>query len=240
MPKFIIICALPRSGSSLLMRIINEYDDTNIYGENFNCFSDLNEMYHKIKKTLNWNKSYYVPKNRTEYEQCNTHGVAWYNDFNINDTNKMFTTFICNVLNKNNQYLNIGFKEIRHGFITNNDFQHDELKAKEFQKFRDELLFFIDLFGEECKIIFLIRNSIQIVNSTPWNCFKNKENSIEQINVVINNYKNFSEMYPKNCMMIEYENLISNSFDVINKLSQFIEIKTNINKLLAPLNKTTK
>jgi len=240
MEKFIIICALPRSGSSLLLRVINRFKNTNLYGENFNCFSHLSQTFNSIKKTLDWDGKYDVPKSRKEFDNFNYHGIAWYNEFNINDVKKSFIKFIVDLLDKNNKYINIGFKEIRHGFETNNDFQYDQLKAKDFESFKNELKFFIDLFGNNCKIIFLIRNYESLIKSSrDWNCFKDKDYSINQLEIATNNYKSFCNVYKDNSCIIEYENLIYDTNNTILKLSQFLNIDYDLEEVLKEFGKKT-
>ena len=64
---FVVIVALPRSGSTLVMRLLNRMPNTNIFGENFGALKKLYQFQKSLEKTLEWpDKGYYIPLSRQE------------------------------------------------------------------------------------------------------------------------------------------------------------------------------
>lgn len=59
--EFIIICSTPRSGSSVMVDILNTIESSNIIGENDNAIINLIKVYRSIKTTINYRPTYKSP-----------------------------------------------------------------------------------------------------------------------------------------------------------------------------------
>jgi hypothetical protein len=146
----LILCCQGRSGSTLLLRILNEIEGYHIVGESKGSQLDLVRFYNHIKYT-EW-----VKKN-AEVEHFK---LSWQNSFDYNKVLKtIYELFEELIAKKGNK--TCGFKEIRIGFGT-------------YEELEEDLNGFKELFPK-LKIVFLTREIEDLVISEWW--AKNKERS---------------------------------------------------------------
>jgi hypothetical protein len=108
MVDFVIICAIGRSGSTTIQRIINIIPNTNICGENNRAIINLLEFYYNIKYE---HIKHYENKNY-EYFVTNNLKPCWYNSFNREEIILQLKSLINNLFMVEGSET-IGFKEIR-------------------------------------------------------------------------------------------------------------------------------
>ena len=239
--KFIIIIGLPRSGSTLLLRLLNRVCDANIYGENFGAFKELYQFHHNMTRTLEWaNRGYKIPLTRTEYEKTNDHSCAWYNEFDNANIREQIRKMIINIFDKDGKYKFIGFKEIRYGLISPNDVRTDEFIPDTFENMECQIKFLIEIFGDGLKILFLKRDPNQITKMK-WPCFKTV-NIINKIRMVESHFIKFNGKYKQHSILLDYNSLIDEKEKNIKKIAEFIgfDYKKNIITILEEYRKITK
>jgi hypothetical protein len=161
--KFILICAIGRTASTTLQRIINTIPDSNITGEKFGAIENLLECYKNIKNTVNNTK-----KHNNEFltfDELKQKNIkpSWYNSFDFEEVINNIKNTIISILNKNDSIHNVrilGYKEIR---WINYLYLLDE---------------FLELFPDT-KIIYNIDDDVERQSQSGW--FKEHSNSKELI-----------------------------------------------------------
>lgn len=118
----IFILGSGRSGTTLIQRLLNSYDDTMIWGEHHGFLSDLSRSYFLLKDSASMEEFSYsllpdLPvKDIAEYYKKPEVWQAWINWFNKNDVKEnykmMVESFFTN--QKVGDYQHWGFKEIRY------------------------------------------------------------------------------------------------------------------------------
>lgn len=99
------------------MGILNTHKDIKMLGENNDAYRHLTSFYTDMIRGLQGNQ--------TCEQNHNLHGTvnSWYNDFTPQLLKKCIRDMVCNIIDPENQYSLVGFKEIRypsHGaYITN-------------------------------------------------------------------------------------------------------------------------
>jgi hypothetical protein len=225
--EFVVICGLPRSGSSLLLRVLNRLPSTNLYGENFAVCKGFSDSLYSIKKTLKWDNSerFRVPKTRSDFENFGNHMLAWYNEFSEENIKGNIRTMINSIFNPNDEYDTIGFKEIRYGLDTENDVKYDPIVCSEYDKFSRQIEFFYDIYGEDAKILFLIRDIDSILRSVDWIGFKDPT-ARDELQKVTDMYIRYVGEN-KNTMLVEYDDLIDNDSALVS-IKDFLGKKCDI------------
>jgi len=238
--KFVVIAAMPRSGSTLLMRAINRFPKTNIFGENFYAIRHLHEFFRSIEKILSWpSRGYKVPTTRQDYEQERSHAMAWYNEFDIGVIKSTLKEFLFRIFDPTDQHQIIGFKEIRFGLVTNDDVQHDLFNIVSFDKFEKQLNFLKLVFGNNLKLILLIRKDIEGIKSSKWNCFKGADINNKLFNL-ISHYEQYYKFNPSNSILFEYGDFTKSSRMDIERLIKFIDVDIEPERVVSELNLRTR
>lgn len=164
---FILLCCVGRSGSTLLLRLLNSIPGYHIMGENKVAIQNLLNFYLSIKHVIEVNET-------VDDEHFK---LAWNNEFDFEDVQDDIYSIFWNLF-WNPKKRVFGFKEIRFGI-------------EDYQDFENELNAFKELFPN-LKIIFLTRDIKELIKSSWW--AEDPEDS--KIHIKIQN-KNFSKYIKK-------------------------------------------
>jgi len=167
--KVILICAVGRSGSTTLQRIINTIEGSNISGENLGSINTLLKCYLNIKKTNKHRIINYI-------EEKTIIKPAWYNCYDFENVKNNIKNTILSIITNDNSRRVIGFKEIRY---YNNTHLIDE---------------FLELFPNT-KIICHIDDNLERQCNSGWWTEKSKEHLTEYNDQLINFSKNNKKCY---------------------------------------------
>lgn len=211
--KCVFIIAQARSGSTLLMRLLNSIDGYNICGENAGALMELSRFYQSLKITISNSKikdgrflTYQELLAEPKYSEYYS-GFEWYNIFNIEDIHKHLRKLVIYLFNPHNQHLIWGFKEVRYGLETN-----------DYIEFKNQIDFIKCLFSSS-KFIFNTRNLDDLVQSIIWS------DDPESSRKILTKQKNFFLRYclenPKFTYLIDYSDVVSNNKN-LKKLYNFL------------------
>jgi len=134
--KFVFIVTYGRSGSTLLMGILNSIPSFRILGENNNMFTMVKKLY--IEACNN------IAASAEMEREFNLHGsqISWWNPQSHADIKQVFRSFIGGLLDPLDEFDTVGFKEIRY-----------QKMGRSFESFLIWLHMLTD-----CRFIFLTRN----------------------------------------------------------------------------------
>lgn len=215
---FILLCCQGRSGSTLLLRLLNTIDGYYLMGENSGAVKNLLYFYKSIKQVEEIRNR----KNQEHYT------LAWNNNFDydliINNIDGIFRN-----LYWSDKHKIFGFKEVRFGMGAYPAFEEEMNLLKEF---------FPNL-----KIVFLTRHIDELVSSAWWS--KNPEQSKKQLLQQQENFKTYIEKTQANTSTSEtfifsltYEDLCDNKEKLI-KLYDFLGEKFDEQKYSDTISKKT-
>jgi tetratricopeptide (TPR) repeat protein len=210
----LFIIAQGRSGSTLLMRLINTIKGYHICGENQGALINLYKFYENLiytnhmraKKKSNENKSFYsyielqerFMKRTTRREYSD---FEWFNIFILDDVEEKLRELIIEMFNPQMIYKVWGCKEIRYG--KDNEDNYDN--------FESELNFLKKLFPK-AKFIFNTRNIDDMLKSAFWR--ENIENSQEVLSKKYEFFTKYYHKYSDFTYHIQYENLINDTSEL--------------------------
>ncbi|NEO58232.1 MAG: sulfotransferase [Okeania sp. SIO3B5] len=211
----VFIIAQGRSGSTLLLRLLNSVDGYNICGENYNAISSLSYFYQALVKTQKQS-----PKNQHRfctYEELSSRdvtykdysGFEWYNVYDIKLLEDRLASLIYEMFNPPNSKFRVwGFKEIRIGggnaYFVNFSWNLDFLK---------------NLFPK-AKFIFNTRNLGDLLKSGWW-----KEQPERSKKILENQYNLFMEYNYKNpeyTYHMTYKDIVNCTDNLKNMYSDFL------------------
>ena len=210
----VILLAQGRSGSTLLLRLLNQIEGYNICGENHAAIRSLYEFHRRIENTTkkvpkkngvfrSYEKLLDLPKKGGSYS-----GFEWYNVYKLESIQEKLRELIVEMFNPERKFKVWGFKEIRFGGQTTN----------RYKGFENELNFLKKLFPKT-KFIFLTRDIEQLLKSGWWS--DNPEKSRE----IIERQKIFFDNYCQNnaefSYSITYHDLTSNT-KKLHKMYDFL------------------
>lgn len=205
----VFIVAQGRSGSTLLLKLLNSINGYNICGENHGALSQLSAFYDSILRTeklvprakgksLEYTELFSRPPRKDNYS-----GFEWYNVYQLDFIEDKLRELIFGMFNSSQEYRVWGFKEIRFGLGT--IYNHFNIN---YDKFSSELNFLKQLFPQ-AKIIFLTRNTEDLIKSAWW------ANNPEQSRKTLNKQKHLFEKYQDDnlsfCYHVYYYDLINNT-----------------------------
>ncbi len=202
--KSVLIVTYGRSGSTLLMGLLNSIDGYLIRGENANFFFGLFQSYQSLLETKSHKKS-----------QKTTH--PWFGAEVIQE--KKVLQGMSNIAKqliladklKDESIKCYGFKEIRYA---------DDKVAKKLATYLD----FLKLIFPNCKFIFNTRSFADVKNSGWWQKKKDDKvrEKLEKLEMAFSEYaKNHS-----NCFSITYEDVI-NKTERLKEMFVFLEEEYN-------------
>ncbi|RLA70558.1 MAG: hypothetical protein DRG30_09145 [Epsilonproteobacteria bacterium] len=216
--KFIFIITYGRSGSTVLMKVLNTIDGAEIKGENANALFPLFQSY-----------KYACAAKDHEDENSLLVDHPWYGANEIDTeryARKLTKVFIEEILNPNEATRVLGFKEIRYADITNLE------KLEEFVKF-------IRIFFPNSYIIFNRRNLEDVLKSAikaGW--WKNLSNE-----KILDKHEKFdrwmvkySNEHPDFTYIVSYDDYKDNS-DAYREMFDFIDEDRNEEKVKEVMSK---
>lgn len=219
----------PRSGSTLLMRLINTIEGYNICGENKGALVELSKFYQSLLFTANMGldlknntKKYYDhfetdncfltynellnrPKVKKEFS-----GFEWYNKFNLESIQEKLRELIIEMFNPEKKSIVWGFKEIRYG-------------KESYKEFENELLILKELFPL-AKFIFNTRKLEDAIQSA-W-LAQNPDESRQMLNTQSENFLKYHQKYPEFTYHITYQDVVNNT-ETLHRLYDFLGEKFN-------------
>lgn len=208
MDKIVLICAVGRSGSTTMQRIVNTIPNSNICGENYGALISLLQFYKEIKHTtIN-----YVPGrlNPASYKKICKLNIkpSWYNSYQFKEITEKVREMIIALFKNSNETILWGFKEIRY-----NDGKIQYIKE------------FKELFPQT-KVIIQIRENIQVQCKSGW--FKNDKTSISFIKKMSNELCDFYEQNKDYCYFTTFERMFDKNN--IKNIFKFIECEEYYNE----------
>ncbi len=202
-----------RSGTTLVQRLLNSYPDVMIWGEHAGFLSDTSAAYDVLTKSRSMDEFSYNENEKlgsdlsTEVFKNPERWQAWNNWFKKDDVKDLFREHLHAVFNpaQVGEHELWGFKEIRYG-------QEDHVME-----------FLIEIFPQ-AKFIFIVRNGLNTIESQ-LNTFHKGNSKYLTLKRLIQlplamglarnwreqnlNFKKFSEAHPDNCVLVRYEDIIS-------------------------------
>ncbi|MDG2392695.1 MAG: sulfotransferase [Thalassotalea sp.] len=117
------ILGVGRSGTTLIQRILNSYDEVIIWGEHDGFLKSLAKSWQQLKTSTSMDEYCYSKQPSGELNEILKYSKdpktwqAWTNWFKANDTDDLYRDFVGNTFNPNNlDNIKVwGFKEIRYG-----------------------------------------------------------------------------------------------------------------------------
>ena len=171
--KFLLIITYGRSGSTLLMGILNSIPGFRIMGENQDAYASLLTFYIRLMDSLASNKI--MEKNWKVYKSCN----SWWNEFDPDKIKERLRDVMVEHLDPYDNARVVGFKEINYG--------------KHLKLGRDNLWFYLEWLHSVtggCRFIWLTRNLDDVCKSEWWS-----ESPPEDIVKKLGNFECFMEEY---------------------------------------------
>lgn len=146
MKDIVLIVTYGRSGSTLLMGILNSHEKIKILGENNDAYSQLSNFYMNMISGLQGNKA--CEQNHELYGSVN----SWYNDFTVGHLKTCIQHMVCSIIDPHNMHDIVGFKEIR------------------YPSHRDKIVTYLNVLHNmlDCKFIFLTRDLKKVSISKWW------------------------------------------------------------------------
>jgi Sulfotransferase family len=215
-----------RSGSTLLLRLVNEIDGYNICGENKGALGELYKFYEAIveteKKVLKNSEGQFMTYRdllaRTNKSKKHS-GFEWYNVFKIELIERKLRELVLEMFNSNREYEVWGFKEVRYGTHTT------------YSQFQGELNFLKFLFPQ-AKFIFNTREIEEIVKSGWWS--KNIDASRKILTKQQTFFNKYQSKYPDYTYAITYHDLINNT-STLQQMFDFLGADFDLEKYRAVL-----
>lgn len=196
--KSILVVTYGRSGSTLLMGLLNQIDGYLIRGENNNFFFPIYKAY----KNMEFSKEKFTGLGKKPTDAW--FGTAFIDpDMVLSDMSVLAKNFILADQLENSSIRCYGFKEIRYAHKPTIDF------------FEDYLDFLAKIFPD-CKFIFNTRNIDRVVKSEWWK--DNEERSREVIAQAESAFQKYAFKH-SNCFHISYEDVLSKN----SKLQEMYE-----------------
>jgi hypothetical protein len=210
--KSIIIVTYGRSGSTLLQGILNTIPNCTIRGENHNFIYSIFQAYQQLKKA----KKMESPLN----PHYNTPQHSWYGASQV-DLNLFLEAqkkIIKDLLIGQSSDTYYGFKEIRYINV-----------LEDLEPFIE----FLELVMEDVAIVFNIRNSKDVAQSSWWQ-EKDPEILIPKLDKTIQKFQELSQK-KENAFCFDYDKMMQ-SDTIIESLFRFLEVdyqKEHITKILS-------
>lgn len=205
----VFIIAQGRSGSTLLLKLLNSINGYNICGENHGAISQLSAFYDSILRTeklipkaqgksLEYSELFDRPPRKDNYS-----GFEWYNVYQLDFVEEKLRELIFGMFNPIERYRVWGFKEIRFGLGT--IYNHFNIN---YEKFSSELNLLKRLFPQ-AKFIFLTRDTKDLIKSAWWaNNPEQSKKTLEKQKYLFKEYENSNLSF---CYHVYYYDIINNT-----------------------------
>ena len=176
MPGFAVIMAQGRSGSTLLLRMLNAVPGVRINGENCKAVDHLRAFVESFEGV-------------TKHHHNDFYKLAWQLPCQVEDVRAKTSAFLKEIYNPGDKLRLAGFKEIRYGRATYEDLCSD-------------IRFLGAMFGD-LKIVFNTRRTDDAVESDFWRT--NPDDSRQTLELSRENFERFHAEHPKFTYMMRYE-----------------------------------
>jgi len=179
--QIILICAVPRSGSTTLQRLFHEaVPDSHFCGENAGAVNSLLEFYRQIKRTIAH------PMNGFTYSELIEKDVkpSWYNVYDLNVVIEQIRSMIRGMFAHARIW---GFKEIR----------YENGRLAYLEEFRE-------LFPS-LRCVLLIRENIQQQSQSGW--LSARPNAIRELEQANRYFKEFHQKHTDYTYLMSFERL---------------------------------
>lgn len=217
----LLIIGSGRSGTTLVLRLLNTQDSILLHGEHGIFLRQIAESYFSFEtKTIlpHFNNELECMPNKKKFAEVMKYGdinTSWGNSFGLAQIDKKYSQFIKSFfqIDKNIPYW--GFKEIRYGF-------------------EDTVLeLFLRLFPNT-KIIFVVRNPLNVIKSQKIHFSEGSSLKLAKQWVRDNEkFWEFAKKNPNNSYILPFESLIDNKQKAIQEISAFLGTKLNSKKMEA-------
>jgi hypothetical protein len=193
-PRFrtVNIVTYGRSGSTLLMGLLNAIDGYRIRGENFGCMEEL-RRFHGLLRDASEKQS---PKTTS----------AWFNEFDPDQGLAELRELHRLLLNADGRARVFGFKEIRYVKM-----QREELFA---------LLDFLELLAPPSAVIFNTRDVDAVRRSKWWSKMRRREVR-RLVGDFERNMRDYCEQRPERCFHIDYDDVVGRT-PRVSELLEFL------------------
>ena len=189
MSTFVLLASQYKGGSTLLMRVLNNFPGVQISGENSGAFASLMEFYGAMKNTDSI-------KHTQDFVDLQLGKPSWYNQFNLMKIKNDIKNLIFNIY-KSESMTHFGFKEIRFG--ANEDYDRMEKTFKLLKEIIPEL-----------KLVLLTRKRNFIDNEHDIDYLKNDRISTEdEYENQFQYFRRFASENPSYSYVIDYSELAS-------------------------------
>ncbi len=184
-----------RSGSTLILRILNTVPGVRICGEN--------------EKALDHIRRLYLCYEQSRRRMINPfYALAWAPPCELSELADHCRRFISAIYNPGGQFRVWGFKEIRYG-------------GKEYQELSDDLAFLLFLFPS-ARFVFNTRMTADTVRSEWWS--QKPDESTKLLERSRNNFEQYVAANPKRSFLLPYESLKPGS-PTLRELFAFIGVQ---------------
>jgi len=182
MTEFVVILSQGRSGSTLLLRMLNSVPGVRISGEN-------NKSLDHLKAFL---KCYELATTRHDTE---FYRLAWQLPCPLETIRRKTASFVTDLYNPDGAARLVGFKEIRYGLSSYDDLCHD-------------ILFLRDLIPD-LKVVLNTRKTETAIKSSWW--AENPEQSRRFLDRSRASFERYHREHPDHTFLIPYEDLCEGS-----------------------------
>ncbi|MBW4636136.1 MAG: glycosyltransferase [Iphinoe sp. HA4291-MV1] len=241
--RCVFVVAQGRSGSTLLLRLLNEIEGYNICGENFAAISQLSTFYQsliKATKTISHHQgNFFTYEELLSFpKQTNStySRFEWYNVYNIEDIKEKLRELIVQLYNPERKFRVWGFKEIRFGMNISFERSHNNLLDQEissYETFQRDLDFLKEVFPN-CKFIFHTRRIQELVKSAWW--AKNPQKSQEILKEQERFFAEYSHENAEFSYYLTYDDLVNNTH-TLQGMYKFLGEAFDIDKYKAVLSR---
>lgn len=197
--KSILVVTYGRSGSTLLQGIVNCIPGCVVRGENYNFIYPLFNAYNKLKDAqkmeLEVSKKYNTPQH------------SWYgaNQLNLDLFIKSQKSMIKELLIGDSNAKYYGFKEIRYLNVLNQ---------------LEPFLEFLELVMDDVAIIFNVRNTVDVSNSSWWKNY-DKSTLLPKLENATHKFKKLADE-KENAFCFDYDELIKDD-KIVRELFAFLD-----------------
>ena len=175
MPGFVVIMGQGRSGSTLLLRMLNAVPGVRISGENAKAFDHLRTFVESFRAA-------------TAHHHTEFYRLAWQLPCTLDELTAKTARYVNDIFNPGNRYRLTGFKEIRYGWV------YEDLVR--------DVAFLRELFPD-LRIIFNTRATKDAVNSEFWK--ENPEESRRILEASRANFQRFHATHPDITYNVPFE-----------------------------------
>lgn len=194
----VFLIAQGRSGSTLLLELLNEIDGVNICGENWGATKHLAAFEQSLIQSRFYAPPYGESGRMMTYQEIRDRGLkaAWYNLFDLETVQDKLRDILTEMYDPEHIFRIWGFKEIRLGLNSS------------YEEFEAELDFLKGLFPA-ARFIFNTRDLDDLIQSGWWADYP--EESKRMLTEQMHHFRTYQEAHHIYCYSLTFEDIISRS-----------------------------